>query len=60
VKFFIAKIVLFPARLDFDEATCSSHHDIHIDLGIPILGVVQIEKGHLIDETHANRSDRGA
>jgi hypothetical protein len=51
--------VLFPARLDFHEATCSSHHDIHIDLGIPILGVVQIEKGNLIDETHANRTDRG-
>jgi capsular polysaccharide biosynthesis protein len=59
VKFFTAEIVLLSTRLDFHEATCSSHHDIHIDLGIPILGVVQIEKGNLIDETHANRTDRG-
>jgi hypothetical protein len=60
VEFFIAEIVLLSTRLDFHKATCSSHHDIHIDLGVPILGVVQIEKGHLIDEAHANRGDRSA
>jgi capsular polysaccharide biosynthesis protein len=60
VKFFTAEIVFLSARLDFHEATCSSHHDIHVDLGIPILGVVQIKKRNLIDKTHANRSDRGA
>jgi capsular polysaccharide biosynthesis protein len=60
VKFFTAEIVFLSARLDFHEAACSSHYDIHVDLGIPILGVVQIKKRNLIDKTHANRSDRGA
>jgi hypothetical protein len=59
VKFFTAEIVLLSTRLDLHKATSPSHHDIHIHLSIPILGVVQIEKGDLIDEAHANRCDRG-
>jgi hypothetical protein len=60
LEFFPAKIVFFPACLYFYQATCSRHDDVHIDLGIPILGVVQVEKREIVQEADTDRSNGSA
>jgi hypothetical protein len=57
LEFFPAKIVFFPACLYFYQATSPSHDDVHIDLGIPILGVVQVEKWEIVQEADTDRSN---
>jgi hypothetical protein len=60
LEFFPAKIVFFPACLYFYQATCSRHDDVHIDLGIPILGVVQVEEWEIVQEADTDRSNGSA
>jgi hypothetical protein len=50
LEFFPAEIVFLPACLNFHQAACPRHDDVHIDLGIPILGVVQVEEREIIQE----------
>jgi hypothetical protein len=60
LEFFPAEIVFFPACLYFDQAACPRHDDVHVDLGIPILGVVQVEKWEIVQEADTDRSNGSA
>jgi hypothetical protein len=60
LEFFAAKVVFFAACLDFDKATCTGHDYIHVDLGVTIFGIIQIEYDLIFEEADADGGDGGA
>src|SRR6478609_3175187 len=36
-------------RLHLDEPAVAGHHDVHVDLGARVLGVVEVEQRHVVD-----------
>jgi hypothetical protein len=60
LEIFVTEIMLFPSGLDFDEPSGSGHDDIHIDLGIAVFRVIQIEDGLVFEQSDADGGDRGA
>src|SRR6266511_3769670 len=45
------------SRLHFDEGALAGHHDVHVDLRLRILGVVQIDQPFPVDDPHRHGSN---
>jgi hypothetical protein len=60
LEFVPAEIVFFPACLNFHQAACPRRDDVHVDLGIPILGVVQVKEWEIVQEADTDRSNGSA
>src|SRR3954453_6504489 len=48
---------LLRRRLDLDEASVVRHHDVHVDVGVRVLGVVEVEQRDAVDDTDRHRRD---
>ena len=44
-------------RLDLDEAAVAGHDDVRVDLGGRVLGVVEVEQRHAVDDAARDRGD---
>ena len=44
-------------RLDLDEAAVAGHDDVRVDLGAGVLGVVEVEQRHAVDDAARDRGD---
>src|SRR3954451_25411584 len=42
---------LLGRRLNLDEPAVVLHHDVHIDVRVRVLGVVEVEQGRAVDDT---------
>jgi hypothetical protein len=60
LEFFPAEIVFFASCLNFDKATRTGHDYIHVDLGVAIFGVIQIENDLIFEEADTDGGDGGA
>src|SRR5579884_73981 len=47
-------------RLHLDEAPVAGHHDVHVGIRARVLGVVEVEQRHAVDDTDGHRRDRVA
>src|SRR5436190_7664756 len=47
-------------RLHLDQLGGIRHHDVHVHLGLRVLGVVEIEERLALDNPHGDRGDRAA
>src|SRR5712691_2554380 len=47
----------FGRSLDLDETARARHHHVHVGFAARILGVVQIEDGHALDQAHRHGGD---
>ena len=52
-----AESVTFGRALHFDEAAAVVHDDVHVRLGLRVLGVVEIEHRHAVADAHRDRGD---
>src|SRR5690348_5564421 len=50
--------IFFRRRLHLDEPAVAGHDDVHVGVGVGILGVVEIEHGHPVDDADGHSSDR--
>ena len=49
---------LLGGRLHLDEAPVAGHHDVHVDVGVRVLGVVEVEQRHAVDDADRDGGDR--
>ena len=47
----------FGRPLQFDEAAGARHHDVHVGVAVRVLGVVEVEHRHAVDDAHRHRGD---
>jgi hypothetical protein len=52
--------MFFASCLNFDKATRTGHDYIHVDLGVTIFGVIEIENDLIFEEANTDGSDWGA
>src|SRR6266576_4727667 len=45
-------------RLHLDEAPVAGHHDVHVGVGARVLGVVEVEQRHALDDADRDGGDR--
>jgi hypothetical protein len=60
LKFSSTEIMFFASCLNFDKATRTGHDNIHVDLGVAIFGVVEIENDLIFEEADTDGGDGGA
>ena len=48
----------FGGALHLDEALVAGHHDVHVDLGAHVLGVLEVEHRRAVDDTDRDRGAR--
>jgi hypothetical protein len=60
LEIFVTEIMLFSSGLDFDEPSGSGHDHIHIDLGIAVFRVIQIEDRLVFEQADTDGGDRSA
>src|SRR5436189_1859506 len=44
-------------RLDLDEAAVAGHHDVHVRVGVRVLGVIEIEQRQAVDDADRDRGE---
>ena len=49
---------LLRGRLHLDQPPVAGHDDVHVDLGGRVLGVVEVEQRHAVDDADRDRGDR--
>jgi hypothetical protein len=47
----------FAAALEFDESLVIGHDKVHIDLGVDVFGVAEIEEGRVLDQSDTDGGD---
>jgi hypothetical protein len=60
LKLSSTEIMFFASCLNFDKATRTGHDYIHVDLGVPIFGVIQIENDLIFEEADTDGGNGGA
>src|ERR671930_1025206 len=50
--------VLLRRRLHLDETPVARHDHVHVGVGARVLGVVEVEQGHAVDDADRDRGDR--
>jgi len=60
LKFSSTEIVFFASCLNFDKATRTGHDYIHVDLGVTIFGVIEIENDLIFEEANTDGGYGGA
>ena len=51
----VAEGGFFAGALHFDESAAAGHHDVHVDLGVDVFDVIEIEHRPAVDDAHADR-----
>src|SRR5262249_29534803 len=49
--------LLFAGTLDFDELAVGGHDEVHVDGGVLVLEIIEVEEGLTIDHAHADGGD---
>ena len=51
---------VFAGALDFHEAAIGEHGDVHVDVGVDVFDVIEVQHRRAVDDTDADRGDLAA